>query len=88
MNWACGSYGDDDNPHRRGEKVGDADLDIFRLNADLAYHNVIGRVEYRWFDPYSMIHTAWLGYEGGERATFRAGAVRADCLRRLQRLFL
>ena len=76
INWAYGSYGTDHNPHRRGDKVGDADLDIFRLNADLAFHNVIGRVEYRWFDPYSMIHTAWLGYDAGDAGTVRAGIVR------------
>ena len=39
--WAYGSYGDADNPHRRSEKIGDVDLEIFRLNADLDYHNVI-----------------------------------------------
>ena len=48
-------------PIGRGDKVGDADLDIFRLNVDLNYQNAIGRIEYRWFDPYSMFHTAWLG---------------------------
>lgn len=33
VTYAFGSYGSDDNPHRRGDKVGDADLDIFRLRA-------------------------------------------------------
>ena len=76
VTYAFGSYGSDDSPHRRGEKVGDADLDIFRLNLDLDYQNAIGRIEYRWFDPYSMFHTAWLGYDMGDSGTVKAGLVR------------
>lgn len=71
VGWAYGSY---DN--RRGEKIGDVDLEIFRLNSDLDYHNVISRVEYRWYDTYSMIHTAWLGYNLGDLGTLKAGVVR------------
>ena len=59
------------------------DVDVFRLNADLVAENVTGRLEYRWqagggglYDTYSMIHTAWLGYNAGESGTFRAGIVR------------
>ena len=76
INYVYGTYGDADNPHRRGEKIGDADLEIFRLNADLDYQNVISRIEYRWYDKYSMIHTAWLGYNFGELGTVKAGVVR------------
>ena len=77
VGWAYGSYGDADNPHRRSEKIGDVDLEIFRLNSDLDYHNVISRIEYRWYDAYSMIHTAWLGYKLGDLGTVKAGIVRA-----------
>ena len=76
VNYAYGTYGDDDNPHPRGEKIGDVDLEIFRLNADLDYHNIISRLEYRWYDGYSMIHTAWLGYNLGDLGTLKAGVVR------------
>ena len=76
VNYAYGSYGDEDNPHRRGEKIGDVDLEIFRLNADLDYNNIISRLEYRWYDDYSMIHTAWLGYNLGDLGTVKAGIVR------------
>ena len=72
VGWAYGSY-----DGRRGEKIGDVDLEIFRLNADLDYHNVISRIEYRWYDTYSMIHTAWLGYNLGDLGTLKAGIVRA-----------
>lgn len=76
VNYVYGTYGDDDNPHPRGDKIGDADLEIFRLNADLDYQNIISRLEYRWYDNYSMIHTAWLGYNLGDMGTFKAGIVR------------
>jgi hypothetical protein len=83
---AYGSY--DKDP--RGEGIGGIDLDIFRLNVDLDYQNVIGRIEYRWYaednvgnddEKYSystdsMIHTAWLGYNLGDSGTLKAGIVR------------
>ena len=79
INYAYGSYDSGD----RGEGIGGIDVDVFRLNADLVADNVIGRLEYRWqagggglYDTYSMIHTAWLGYNAGESGTFRAGIVR------------
>ena len=76
VNWVYGSYGTDESPHRRGEKIGDVDLEIFRLNADFKHRNVISRLEYRWYDGYSMIHTAWLGYDFGDSGTLKAGIVR------------
>ena len=76
VNYAYGTYGSEDSPHRRGEKIGDVDLEIFRLNADLDYNNIISRLEYRWYDNYSMIHTAWLGYNFGDFGTVKAGIVR------------
>ena len=76
VNYVYGAYGDADNPHPRGEKIGDVDLEIFRLNADLDYRNIISRLEYRWYDGYSMIHTAWLGYNLGDLGTLKAGIVR------------
>ena len=76
VNYAYGKYGDEENPHPRGEKIGDVDLEIFRLNADLDYNNIISRLEYRWYDGYSMIHTAWLGYKLGDSGTVKAGIVR------------
>jgi len=71
VNWV---YGDYDN--RRGENLGDVDLEIFRLNADLNHNGLIGKVEYRWYDGYSMMHTAWLGYQSDNFGTVRAGIVR------------
>ena len=76
VNYVYGTYGDEDNPHRRGQKIGDVDLELFRLNSDLDYHNIISRIEYRWYDNYSFIHTAWLGYNLDKLGTLKAGIVR------------
>ena len=76
VNYVYGTYGTEDNPHRRGEKIGDVDLEIFRLNADIKHDDISGRLEYRWYDGYSMIHTAWLGYNLGDLGTVKAGIVR------------
>ena len=76
VNYIYGTYGDEDNPDPRGEKIGDVRLEIFRLNADLDYNNIISRLEYRWYGAYSMIHTAWLGYNIGDLGTVKAGIVR------------
>ena len=73
INYAYGNYA---SGHRRNEDLGDVDLDIFRLNADLDSDGWIGRVEYRWYDTYSMMHTAWLGYESDRYGTIKAGIVR------------
>lgn len=76
LNWVYGDYSDD-----RGENLGAMRLEIFRLNADLKYDNVTGRVEYRYYNEpsydYSMMHTAWLGYSTDRLGTVRAGIVRA-----------
>ena len=46
------------------------------MNADLDYQNVVGMFEYRWFESYSMLHTAWLGYDWGRSGILRGGIVR------------
>ena len=76
VGYAYGSYGTEESPHRRGENIGDADLEIFRLNADLNHDKISGRIEYRWYDNYSMFHTAWIGYNLGDLGTVKAGIVR------------
>lgn len=74
-NGAGEGYGER-RPHRPAETLGLVDPDIFRLNADLDYQSVIGRVEHRWYDGYSMFHAAWLGYDGGDSGILKAGLVR------------
>ena len=76
IHYAYGDYEHDGSFARRNEDLGDVDLDIFRLNADIESGNLIGRIEYRWYDNYSMMHTAWLGYELERYGTLKAGIVR------------
>ena len=71
VNHAYGDYSD-----RRGENIGDSDFELLRLNVDLDYGNVIGRAEYRYYNKYSMMHTAWLGYRSDGFGTLKAGIVR------------
>ena len=61
---------------RRGENIGNSEFELLRLNVDLDYGNVIGRAEYRYYDKYSMMHTAWLGYRSDDYGTLKAGIVR------------
>lgn len=71
VNHAYGDYSG-----RRGENIGDSDFELLRLNADLDYNGIIGRVEYRYYDDSSMMHTAWLGYRSDSYGTLKAGIVR------------
>ncbi len=68
------AYGDYSG--RRGENIGDSGFGLLRLNVDLDYGNVIGRAEYRYYDDYAMMHTAWLGYRSDDYGTLKAGIVR------------
>lgn len=77
-NYVYGTYTDG-----RGDDNGDVDLEILRVNADLDFNNILGRLEYRWYprwfgydSGYSMIHTAWLGYNFEDLGTLKAGIVR------------
>ena len=77
-NYVYGTYTDG-----RGDGIGDVDLEILRINADLDFNNIIGRLEYRWYprwfgssSGYSMIHTAWLGYNLEDLGSLKAGIVR------------
>ena len=76
INYVYGDYDSDSKNYRMNEDLGDVDLELFRLNADLDADGWIGRVEYRWYDTYSMMHTAWLGYASERYGTLKAGIVR------------
>ena len=73
-NYILGSYPNGGNGPTRGGNGGTFALDTFRINLDLKYENLIGKVEYRWYpDPfaaggstyagYSFLHTGWLGWD-------------------------
>lgn len=58
---------------QRGDNGGNFELDVFRINLDYAKDNVIGKVEYRWYDGYNFAHTAWIGYQWDEDTQIQVG---------------
>ena len=60
----------------RGATWGDVELDTVRINIDFKEGNYLGKLEYRWYDGYSFIHTAWVGYTFEEQGEVKAGVVR------------
>ena len=71
-NYIYGSYDD-----RRGRGPGDLAFEIFNFNADLDHAGLTGRVEYRWYDEYSVMREAWLGYGLRRVGSVAAGLVRS-----------
>jgi len=75
-NYILGSYkGGGDGPSRGGNG-GNFELDTFRINAALDWDNVIGKLEYRWYDGYNFIHTGWLGYRLDDASQLEIGVTR------------
>ena len=72
-NWAYGDYAD---TNRRSKEIGDVDLELLRLDVDIDYNGIIGRAEYRYYNNYSMLKDAWLGFETDDYGTVKAGIVR------------
>ena len=74
-NYVYGDYGSSDGPSR-GDKGGNIELDTFRINLSLKHEQLIGELEYRWYDGYSFVHTAWLGYAFDDGSQLQAGITR------------
>tara|TARA_B100000809_G_scaffold243597_1_gene268732 strand:- start:3741 stop:5150 length:1410 start_codon:yes stop_codon:yes gene_type:complete len=75
VNYVYGDYGSSDGPSR-GDKGGNVELDTFRINLSLKYKQLIGEIEYRWYDGYNFVHTAWLGYAFDDTSQLQAGITR------------
>jgi len=89
-NYILGSYPDGGSGPTRGGNGGAFALDTFRLNVDLKYENLVGKLEYRWYpDPfnpgsgkprtyssYSFVHTAWLGWDFDDGSQLQVGVNR------------
>jgi len=74
-NYVYGDYSSADGPSRGGNG-GNFELDTFRLNVSLDYEQLIGKLEYRWYDGYNFMHTAWLGYAFDDSSQLQAGITR------------
>ena len=42
----------------------------------LDYEQVIGKLEYRWYDGYNFLHTGWLGYQFDDASQLQVGVTR------------
>jgi len=72
-NYVLGSYpGRGDGPSRGGNG-GDFELDTFRINMDLKYNQLVGKLEYRWYPGYNFIHTGWLGWDFDDGSQIQVG---------------
>ncbi|MGD8631646.1 MAG: hypothetical protein PVG72_13085 [Gammaproteobacteria bacterium] len=76
VNYVLGDYsGDGDGPSRGGDG-GNFELDTFRINMSLEHEQLIGDLEYRWYDGYNFLHTGWLGYRFADQSEVLAGVTR------------
>ncbi|MFO7582043.1 carbohydrate porin [Guyparkeria sp.] len=62
---------DDDQANK--DRGGDLAFDTFRLNLDGSIGDVILSAEWRWYEYFTAIHHAWVGYEFTDDLTGRAG---------------
>ncbi len=71
FNYALSDF--DDDSEARG---GDLEFDIFRIDVDGEYENVIISAQYRWWSYMDAIHHGWLGYDFTDQLRIQAGVTR------------
>jgi hypothetical protein len=71
-----GSYPGRGNGPSRGGNGGNFELETYRINLDLKYENLIGKLEYRWYSGYNFLHTGWLGWELDDSSQVQVGVNR------------
>lgn len=76
VNYVYGDYVKSGDAPQRGGNGGNVELDTFRINASLDHEQIIGKLEYRWYDGYNFMHTAWIGYDFDDRGQIQAGLTR------------
>lgn len=54
-------------------KGGDLEFDLFRIDVDAEYGDLLASAQYRWYDFQEVIHHGWVGYRFGEGLQARAG---------------
>ncbi len=68
LNYAWRDY-DEDNKDR----VGDFEIELFRINVDGAVGDVLLSAEWRRYNDFQAIHHAWLGYDISDRLQAQVG---------------
>jgi hypothetical protein len=56
------NYGYAEWDEKQQDRGGDFDFDLFRLNVDGDYNDVLISAEYRWYSYMNVIHHGWVGY--------------------------
>lgn len=75
-NYTIGDYTNGPAPSRGGDG-GNFGLDTFRINIDYADdQGFLGKVEYRWYNGYNMLHTGWVGYQVDDASQVQVGVNR------------
>ncbi len=75
-NYTIGDYNNGAAPSRGGDG-GNFALDTFRINIDYADdQGILGKVEYRWYNGYNMLHTGWVGYQIDDISQVQVGVNR------------
>ncbi|MGB5835061.1 MAG: hypothetical protein WBG92_24170 [Thiohalocapsa sp.] len=76
VNYTLGSYPNGGDGPSRGGNGGNFSLDTFRINLDLKYRQLVGKVEYRWYNGYNFLHTGWLGWDFDNGSQLQVGVNR------------
>lgn len=73
-NYVLGDYvKDDSGAPQRGGNGGDFLLDTFRINLNYEKDAFSAVGEYRWYNGYNFIHTAYVGYALSEQSELQVG---------------
>jgi len=76
-NYAVGDYGDaTGGPSRAWDDSGNFSLDTFRINANYTNGSYVGKLEYRFYNGYSFLHTGWIGYNFEDKSQVQVGVNR------------
>jgi len=77
-NYTIGDYAETDpsQPSRAEEDGGNFLLDTFRINLDYEKDDIIGKMEYRFYNDYHFLHTGWVGYNIDETSQIQFGVNR------------
>ncbi len=68
------TYNDDDRWHKDGkEKGGDMKFDLFRLDVNGSYSDVLISAQYRFMEDMHFIHHGWVGYNLTEETGVQLG---------------
>jgi len=77
-NYAVGDYGDETGaPSRAWDDGGNFTLDTFRVNLDYTNGDLLGKLEYRFYNGSHFLHTGWLGYNFADGGQVQVGVNRA-----------